>query len=66
MLAGDMEMARGFIHQYADLQLGLADASIMVLAQRYSCLDVLTVDQRHFRAALGPAGRPFRLLPSDL
>jgi predicted nucleic acid-binding protein len=50
---------------YKDLELGLADASIMVLAERFNCLNILTLDQRHFRAVLGPGGRAFRLLPQD-
>jgi predicted nucleic acid-binding protein len=45
--------------------LGLADASIIVLARRYGCHDILTLDERHFRAITGPGGRPFRILPRD-
>ena len=45
--------------------LGLADASIVVLANRYGALDVLTLDERRFRAVTGPQGRSFRLLPAD-
>lgn len=62
----DMAAAVGVIQRYADLQLGLADASVMVLAHRYNCPDILTVDQRHFRAVVGLDGRPFRLLPADM
>ena len=53
------------VERYADLGLGLADASILVLAERHRCLDLLTLDQRHFRAVRGPSGQPFRLLPLD-
>ncbi len=53
------------IERYADLRLGLADASIAVLAERHGCRDVLTLDQRHFRTIRGPRGEPFRLLPLD-
>lgn len=62
----DIRAARDLIAQYASLDLGLADASIVVLANRYDCVDILTLDQRHFRAILGPGQRPFRLLPSDV
>jgi predicted nucleic acid-binding protein len=61
----DVVTARGVIVRYADLHLGLADASILVLAQRYGCTDVLTLDERHFRAVLNAEGKPFRLLPND-
>ncbi len=42
-----------------------ADASIVVLAGRHQTLDILTLDERHFRAISGPRDRPFRLLPAD-
>jgi hypothetical protein len=49
MSAGDVGLARAVIEQHADLRVGLADASIVVLAQRHALVDVLTLDQRHFR-----------------
>lgn len=63
--ATDVAAAGAFITRYADLRLGLADASVAVLAERYGCRDVLTLDQRHFRVVAGPGGQPFRLLPAD-
>jgi predicted nucleic acid-binding protein len=66
MLAGDVEVAAEVIEQYADLQPGLADASIVVLARRYGCRDLLTFDRRHFRVIPGPDGQAFRLLPDDV
>ena len=57
--------AEAVIGRYADLGIGLADASIVVLAERYGVRDVLTLDERHFRAMRGPGGRSFRLLPAD-
>jgi uncharacterized protein len=65
MDAADMAEAADLIERYADLRPGLADASIVVLAHRYGCLDVLTLDEQHFRVMLGPNDRPFRLLPRD-
>ena len=53
------------VEQYADLNLGLADASIVVLANRHATHDVFTFDERHFRAVSGPGRRPFRILPAD-
>lgn len=64
-LDSDIREAVTVIDRYADLGLGLADASIVVLAQRYHCNRILTLDERHFRAIRGPDGRPFELLPSD-
>ena len=63
--ADDVASARAVIEQYGDLDPGLADASIVVLARRYGIVDVLTLDERHFRAMAGPHGKPFRILPAD-
>jgi predicted nucleic acid-binding protein len=65
MSAGDVAAASVVVDRYRDLQLGLADASIMVLAERFRVWDVLTLDERHFRPIRGPMERPFRLLPAD-
>lgn len=61
----DIEAAERIIGRYRALQIGLADASLLVLANRHGTRDVLTLDGRHFRALRGPGGRPFRLLPAD-
>jgi uncharacterized protein len=61
----DVEAAADTIRRYADLNIGLADASIVVLAEKHQLVDVLTFDARHFRAMRGPGGSPFRLLPDD-
>ncbi|HLB04317.1 MAG TPA: PIN domain-containing protein [Gaiellaceae bacterium] len=57
--------ARDVIVRYRDLGIGLADASIVVLAGRLGTSRVLTLDERHFRALRTPDGRPFELLPAD-
>ena len=61
----DVAEAIEIVERYADFRIGLADASNVVLANRYGTLDVLTLDERHFRALRGPGGRPFRILPAD-
>ena len=63
--ATDVAAARRILERYADLDLGLADASNVVLAERHATQDILTLDERHFRAVTTPSGQPFRLLPSD-
>jgi len=47
--------AVSIIDRYRDLELRLADASLVVLAESYDTL----------RAVVGPRGRPFRMLPAD-
>jgi predicted nucleic acid-binding protein len=61
----DVSEASRIIEQYADLRTSLADASNVVLANHHDTLDVLTLDERHFRVLRGPGWRPFRLLPAD-
>jgi predicted nucleic acid-binding protein len=63
--ADDVALAAQVIERHLDLQVGLADASLVVLAARHGCADVLTLDERHFRVLPGPGGQPFHLLPAD-
>ena len=57
--------ARELVERYSDLNIGLADASIAVLSERYDTRDVLTLDERHFRAIRPSPRRRFRILPAD-
>lgn len=61
----DVGQASKLVDRYGDLDIGLADASIAVLSDRCQCLDLLSLDERHFRTVLGAGDRPFRLLPAD-
>jgi predicted nucleic acid-binding protein len=63
--ADDVGRASEVIERYRDLAIGLANASLVVLAERYRTWDLLTLDERHFRTVAGPGGRPFRILPAD-
>ena len=60
----DVGLAAVILRRYPNLEIGLADASIVVLAERYAVWDVLTLDHRHFHALRGPRRQRFRLLPS--
>ncbi|MGH3616268.1 MAG: PIN domain-containing protein [Pseudonocardia sp.] len=51
------------VERYADQRIGVTDASIVVLAQRFRTDRVLTLDRRHFSVLRTAAGRPFTLLP---
>jgi len=63
----DVERARAVAVEHRDLGLGLADASLVVLADRYRTDQLLTLDERHFRAVRPLSGATaFRLLPADL
>jgi predicted nucleic acid-binding protein len=65
MDAVDVALAGEVIARHEDLELGLTDASLVVLAARHDVRDILTLDERHFRAVVDARGRPFRLLPAD-
>lgn len=58
--------ARKLLADYDYLQgFGIADASNVVLAERYGTRDILTTDQRDFRRLKLPDDRYFRILPYD-
>jgi len=58
----DIGAAIGVMERYKSLEIGLADASIVVLSERHQALDVLTLDTRHFASLRGARGKPFNLL----
>ncbi|MGB6770740.1 MAG: PIN domain-containing protein [Candidatus Dormiibacterota bacterium] len=51
--------------RYDDLNVGLADLSVVVVADRFATHRILTFDERHFRALRPLSGGRFTLLPSD-
>lgn len=52
--------------RYADTGLGLADASLVALAERLGTIEIATLDERHFRVVRPLAGgKAFRVLPAD-
>lgn len=61
----DLARAVDVDERYADLGLGITDCSLVVLAERYGTRDLLTLDERHFRAVAPLQGGSFRLLPAD-
>ena len=59
--------ARKLVDDYDYLPgFGIADASNVVLAERYGTRDILTTDQRDFRRVKLSGSRYFRILPYDL
>ena len=62
----DVAEAMAVIEQYAGFgDVGMSDASNVVLARRHDARDILTLDERHFRVLRGPRELPFRVLPAD-
>ena len=60
-----LRTAREIVARYRDLRLGLADASLVVLAKRYATRRILTFDERAFRAVTPLQGGTFTILPAD-
>jgi predicted nucleic acid-binding protein len=61
----DLARARGVVERYRDLRLGLADASLVVLAQRHGTTRILSFDERAFRTVAPLQGGTFTVLPAD-
>jgi predicted nucleic acid-binding protein len=57
--------ARGLVANYRELRIGLAHASLVVLADRYATTRILTFDQRAFRAVTPLKGGAFTIVPAD-
>lgn len=63
--AGHVAEAVAVIGRYEALSIGLADASVAVVAGRARTTRLLTLDERHFRAMQPLWGEAFEVLPAD-
>jgi predicted nucleic acid-binding protein len=60
---GYARLTREVISRYRDQGIGLADASIVVLAQRYRTRTIATLDHRHFDVLRSLDDGRFEVLP---
>lgn len=63
--ASDVARCLAIVERYRDLDIGIADASILVLCERFRTTRVATFDIRHFRAFRTSSGDSLELLPED-
>ena len=63
MGAEDLDTAREVVRRYRDLGIGIADASLVVLAQRYRTRTILTLDHKHFSVLRPLGGGVFKIVP---
>lgn len=63
--AAEIRACLAVLERYSDLDIGLADASIVFLAERFKTDFILTLDERHFRALRTGSGNRLHLLPAD-
>ena len=59
----DLEQAVSVIKKYRDQRVGLADASNVVLAERYQTRTIATLDRRHFEVLRPLRGGRFAIVP---
>lgn len=59
----ELRRARGVIASYRDQEIGVADASIVVLAERYRTRRIASLDRRHFDVLKPIDGGYFEVLP---
>ncbi len=63
LAAADVGVCLSIIQRYRDLDIGLADASNVVAADRLRTRRIFTLDRRHFEALRPLSGGRFELLP---
>lgn len=63
MAPAEVRRAVAVIERYQDQEIGLADASLVVLAHRYRTDRILSLDHRHFRVIRTVADKPLRCCP---
>jgi predicted nucleic acid-binding protein len=63
--AAEVAAAAEVLGGYGELRLGLADASVIVIAGAVETTRLLSLDERHFRAVRPLWGKAFTLLPAD-
>lgn len=63
MTDDDLLACAEVVERYQDQQIGITDASLVVLAHRYRTATILTLDRRHFDVLRPLNGGRFNVLP---
>ena len=61
--AADLISCFAVLRAYREHEIGITDASLVVLADRYGTDRIATLDHRHFSMLRTASGQPFALLP---
>ena len=59
----ELELTTSIIEKYSDQDIGLADASMVALADRYQTRTIVTLDRRHFDVLRPIGGGRFSIRP---
>jgi len=60
----DWDRIAGLLDQYADLELGIVDASVIAACERLDQTDLATLDRRHFSVVVPRHCPALNLLPA--
>jgi predicted nucleic acid-binding protein len=63
LTAADIAACAQIVLKYGDQEIGVTDASLVVLAKRYDTHTVLTLDRRHFDVLKSMQGKRFVVVP---
>jgi predicted nucleic acid-binding protein len=63
LTADELPTAKTVVTRHRDLEIGLTDATNVVLAHRFRTPTIFTLDHRHFDVLRQMNGRPFEVLP---
>ena len=63
LTAADLISCAALIDSYTDQRVGVTDASLAVLADRYQTRTICTLDRRHFSVLRTLDGQPFDIVP---
>lgn len=61
--AADIAVCAQILQKYRDQQIGVADASLVVLAKRFRTRTILTLDRRHFDVVKSLENKRFLVAP---
>jgi predicted nucleic acid-binding protein len=61
----DLMACHGVLAGYPDQRIGVTDASLVVLADRYRTSRIATFDRRYFDVLRTMDGKPFEIVPAD-
>lgn len=63
LTSADLVTCAQIVEKYADQKIGVADASLVLLAKRFDTRTILTLDHRHFDVLKPLQGKKFVVVP---
>ncbi len=63
LTAADIVACAQIVEKYSDQEIGVTDASLVLLAKRFDTRTILTLDRRHFDVLKSLQGRRFLVVP---